>query len=168
MKKTLVLLFVALIALGSNSFAQKQKFGHIDSNELLSVLPERDSAQAELEKYAKELDDQLKLMQNELDKKYTDYDSNKASYSAIVRKTKEEELMGMQQRIQAFQQNAQQDLQQKESDLLKPIYEKIQNAIKEVGDENAFTYVYDTATLLYYSDASIDVLPMVKTKLGVK
>ena len=88
----------------------------------------------------------------------------------IIKKTKEEELTAMQQRIQTFQTNAQQELQKKESELLKPIIEKAKKAIEEVAKENGYTYIFDTGTgmLLYWPKDADDIISLVKTKLGIK
>jgi outer membrane protein len=81
--------------------------------------------------------------------------------------------MDIQKRIQDFQTNAQQQLQNKQAELFQPIVGKVDKAIKDVGKENGFLYVFDIsaskATLLYFDEAkSINVMPLVKTKLGLK
>lgn len=171
MKRIVVAALLLLtVAFTSNTFAQKQyKFGHIDSNQLLSQMPERAKAKTDLEKYAKQLENTLSGMQTEFERKYNEYVASADSLSNLIRQTKEAELGEMQQRIQTFQQTAQQDLAQKENELLQPIVQKAKDAIKEVSDENNFTYVFDVGTgvLLYFSDDSIDILPMVKAKLGI-
>jgi outer membrane protein len=171
MKKIVVAALLLLtVAFTSNTFAQKQyKFGHIDSNQLLSQMPERAKAKTDLEKYAKQLESTLTGMQSEFERKYNEYVASADSLSNLIRQTKEAELGEMQQRIQTFQQTAQQDLAQKENELLQPIVQKAKDAIKEVSEENNFTYVFDVGTgvLLYFSDDSIDILPLVKTKLGI-
>lgn len=169
--KSIVILSTLVLFLSFVSFGQsKGKLGHLNSNELLEVMPEKATAEKTIQDYAKQMETQLLEMQTELEKKYNDYTANQATYSDIVKKTKEDELMSMQQRIQTFQQTAQQDLQKKESELLKPIIEKAQKAIGDVAKENGYSYVFDTGTgsLLYWPKDSDDLLPLVKTKLGIK
>lgn len=172
MRKILVVAMLLLaVTYSSDLFAQKQyKFGHIDSNQLLSIMPDRAKAKTELEKYAKQLENTLAGMQTEFERKYNEYVSSADSLSNLIRQTKEAELGEMQQRIQTFQQTAQQDLSQKESELMQPVVQRAKDAIKEVSDENNFTYVFDVGTgvLLYFSDDSIDILPLVKAKLGIQ
>ncbi len=172
MKKIVILAALILtVAFTSDLAAQKQyKFGHIDSNQLLSQMPQREKAKVELEKYAKQLESTLSGMQTEFERKYQEYVSTADSLSNLIRQTKESELGEMQQRIQTFQQTAQQDLAQKENELLQPIIQKARTAISEVADENNFTYVFDVGTgvILHFSDDSIDILPMVKAKLGIQ
>jgi outer membrane protein len=146
------------------------KIGHINTQELLQAMPETDSAQLKLEKMQKELQSQLEVMQVELNNKYQDYLSKRDSYSELVRQTKEDELQNIQQRIQQFAQNADQDLQKKRSELYKPILDKANKAIEEVARENGFTYILDLSSgvVLFHSDSSLDILPLVKAKLKLK
>jgi len=168
MKKILLLL---AIVLSVTSFAQKsQKMGHINSNELLMMMPENQQAQKALQQHSRELEDQSAAMQAELEQKYNDYLAKKDSLSPLIQRTRETELQDLNQRIQAFQQTAQKDLQAKQQELLKPIIEKARNAIREVAKENGYTYVFDTGTgaLVYWPEDSEDLLPLVKTKLGIQ
>ncbi len=171
MKKFLTLAIVVIaLAFTNNTFAQTQyKFGHIDSNQLLSLMPEREQAKNELENFAKQLESQMSTMQGEFERKYQEYMVSADSLSPLIRQTKEQELGEMQQRIQSFQQNAQKELADKEGSMLQPIIEKARAAISEVATENNFTYVFDigTGVILHWSADSEDVLPLVKTKLGI-
>ncbi len=159
-------LFVAFASFGQT----KGKFGHLNSNESLELMPEKIAAEKTIQDYAKQMENQLLEMQTELEKKYNDYTASQTTYSDLVKKTKEDELMNMQQRIQTFQQTAQTELQKKEQELLKPIIETAQKAIADVAKENGYTYVFDTGvgTLLYWPKETDDLLPLVKTKLGIK
>jgi outer membrane protein len=169
MKKLFLSVFVVVIS--ATLFGQTNlKIGHINSQELLQAMPESDSAQAKLEKAAKELQSQLESMQVELNNKYQDYISKKDTYSDLIRQTKETELNQMNQRIQQFQSTAEQDLQKQRTDIFKPILDKANKAISEVAKENGFTYILDTSsgTVIFHSDTSIDILSLVKQKLGLK
>ncbi len=165
MKKIFVIVCVSLITLGA--FAQKTKFGHVDSNAIFTVMPEKEEASKAVEEYAMTLETQLQALNSELEQKYNDYMENQEALSPSIRQMKEEELVNLQQRIQAFQVSAQEDMQTKEMELLEPIYTKIQDAIKEVGEENGFLYIFEVSTLLYHSSESVDITPMVKTKLNI-
>jgi outer membrane protein len=94
--------------------------------------------------------------------------ANKETYSPSIAQMKEEEIVNLQQRIQAFQVRAQEDLQNKEAELLEPIYTRIQEAIKTVGAEKSLLYVFEISTLLYFSEESVDITNDVKAKLGIK
>jgi outer membrane protein len=173
MKRSLsivVLIFVIALA-GQSAMAQNFKFGHINSDELIQSMPEYDSATVKLEKFRKELLNALDLMTVEFNTKNDSYQKESKNLSDIVKQTKEQELIDMQKRIQDFQNNAQQQLQNKQTEVFQPIYVKVDKAIKDIGKENGFLYVFDVAkgALLYFDEAkSINVLSLVKTKLGLK
>ncbi len=168
MRKVLTILFVALL-FSTAGFAQvNAKFGYIDSNQILAEMPETDSLQNELKKYADYLDQQMQTMAMEYQKKVQEYQQNVAGMSDLIRQTKEKEITDLQQRIQAFQASADQDLANKQNELFNPLIERIKNAINEVGKENGYNYIFDVGTgaLVFYEGDN--VLPLVKKKLGVK
>ncbi len=168
---SIAVLMVVIAFAGKNAMAQNYKFGHINSDELIQAMPEYDSATVKLEKFRKELVNALELMGVELNNKNEAYQKDSKNLSDIVKQTKEQELVDMQKRIQDFQNNAQTQLQNKQTEVFQPIYAKVDKAIKDVGKENGFLYVFDIAkgALLYYDETkSINVLPLVKTKLGLK
>lgn len=162
---SMILLFVGVGM--NNSYAQKLKLGHVQVDSIFQIMPERTQAEQELQEYSKQLENQLMTMNAELESKYNEYLENAETWPATLKQDKEEELNGLQQRIQNFQMRAQQDLQTKESELLQPIYEKIRTAIKDVAEEEEFTYIYDASMLLYKSDDSINITNKVKTKLSL-
>ena len=109
-------------------------------------------------------------MQSELENKYQQYLEQRDSLPQVLLEAKESELTNIQQRLQAFQQTAQKDLSNKEGELLQPIIDKAKKAIDEVAAENNFTYVFDMSmgAILYHSEQSVDMLPLVLKKLGIK
>ncbi len=169
MKKVVLVVLMCAFITGGLFAQQKIKLGHLNSNDLLESMPDKAAAQKTLQDYSKQLEDQLTTMQEELEKKYNEYLVKKDSLTDLIKKSKEEELMSLQQRIQTFQTNAQQELQKKEQELLKPIIDKAKKAIEDVAKENGYTYVFDTASgsLLYYPKESDDILPLVKKKLAI-
>jgi outer membrane protein len=151
--------------------AQTFKFGHINSDELIRSLPEFDTATKKLEKFRQELVNALELMTVELNNKNDAYTKESKNLTDIVKQTKEQELIDLNRRIQDFQTKASEDLQNKQVELFQPIYAKIDKAIKEVGKDNGFLYVFDVSkgSLLYFDEAkSTNILALTKTKLGLK
>lgn len=159
--------FVFVLGLG---ITNAQKIGHINTQELLAIMPEADSAQAQVEKEAKELEDQLEMLQVEYNNKLEQYNKDRDKLSEVILQTKEQELIDYQQRIQKFRMNAEQGIQKRNQQLFQPILDKANKAIEEVAQENGFTYILDSGTgvLVYMSDDSKDILPMVKKKLGIQ
>jgi outer membrane protein len=88
--------------------------------------------------------------------------------TATVRKAKEDEITTIQQRIQTFAQGAQVEIQQKEQEILQPIFAKAREALGEVAKEQGLLYVFEVNGLLYHSSESTDMFPLVKVKLGVQ
>ena len=167
--KKAVALFSLVVLFSSFGYAQTSlKLGHIDSNEILALMPETDSLQNELKNYAEYLDQQMNTMAMEYQSKITDYQDNVATMSDLIRQTKEKEITDLQARIQAFQQSADQDLSAKQAELFNPLIEKVKNAINEVGRENGYTYILDVgAGAVVFFEGGDDVLPLVKKKLGI-
>ncbi len=168
-----VLVFAGIFIAGNNAFGQTTlKLGHIDSRLVFAAMPESDSAQKKLERSAKQMQTTLEELQVDFNKKYEEYGrlTNEASTSALIIKTKEEELQSLQQRIQNFQQQAEQDMAAQRTELFKPIQDKAIKAVNDVATENGFTYVFDVAggALVYTSPDSQDILALVKAKLGLK
>jgi len=165
MKKIILITFISIIAFSSNA---QNKFGHLDSQELLLLMPERKTAENSIADFAKTLEAQLSAMSAEYQQGLQEYQQNEASYNDLVKKDKEAEILGLQQRIQTFQQDAQQSLAAKEQELLEPILSKARKAIEEVAKEGKYTYIFDkTGGTILYANESEDVLPLVKKKLGL-
>lgn len=154
---------------GVKATAQNFKFGHINSQELMAAMPERDSAEAKIKKHGQSIQDQVEELEVEFRKKYQDYTQKISTFTDAIREMKEKELREMQQRAQEFQQAAEQDYQRFQAETMKPVIEKADVAIKKVAKANGFTYVFDTSygVLLYYSEQSTDILPLVKKELGI-
>jgi outer membrane protein len=163
MKKILLLSLTFLISI--SSFSQN-KFGYIDSQELLLLMPERKTAEEEVQTFAKSLESQLQAMTAEYQQSVQEYQANEATYTDLVKQDKVTEITGLEQRIQSFQQNAQQALQSKEQELLEPILQKARKAIEDVASEGDYTYIFDKSFgSILYAKASENILEKVKKKL---
>ena len=160
--------FLALLSILTLSTIAQNKFGYIDSQELLMLMPERKAAETEVQNFAKSLEAQLGALTAEYQGEVQEYQANEATYTDLIKQDKIAEITGLEQRIQAFQQNAQQQLQNKEQELLEPILTKARNAIEDVAEEGNFTYIFDKSLgSILYAKESENVLPLVKKKLGL-
>ena len=168
MKKILSFAIVIVTAAFSLN-ANAQKFGHVNSNELLMAMPERKDAETSIQNYAKQLEGQLQTMNVEWESKMQDYQAKEAMLDNAIKKTKMKEIADLENRIKEFQATAQEDLQKKENELLQPMIDKAKKAIEEVAKENKYTYVFDSgAGMLLYTPESDNLLPLVKKKLNVQ
>jgi len=172
MKRLIGLLaFAAILSFTQNATAQDYKFGHINSDELFAAMPERDTIISEMEDLRTELQNTMEIMQVEYNNKLNDYTEQAETLSDIVRQTKEEELMSLQQRINNFQQNADQQLQRQQMELMQPVIERAEKAIKDVAREGGFTYIFDLSRgpiIFFDEEKSEDIMDKVKTKLGIQ
>ena len=171
MKRVFKVLFlgIALFVMSGTANAQV-KIAHVNTAEILEVMPDKAKAEKDLEKYYNELQNQLQAMAKEYQTKMQDYEANQATMSNLVKQSKEKEIVDLQTSIQQFQANAENEFEAKRAELLKPILDKIQNAINAVGKEKGYTYVLDLATgaAVYVGDAAVDCTTDMKTKLGIK
>ena len=164
-----VLAIVVMVAVAATTNAQKAtKIGHIEFSKLLELMPGQDTVKVVMDKYVQTLQGELQTMQSELELKGADYQKNLTGMSSIIKSTKEKEITDLQERIQAFQQSAQKDLSDKQTQLITPFVNKAKQAIKEVAKEGGFAYILNSVEdILLYSDGGEDVTPQVKKKLGI-
>jgi len=169
MKKVLVILVMMCAAVAVQA---QTKVGHINSSELIDMLPEADSIQKQLEKEQQMWQRLLSDKENEYNVKYTAFmkivDNPEVSDSEKEIKGKEVETIQLQ--YQDLQKRANEGLQLKQQELLTPLLDRVKKTISEVAKANGYAYVMDTTegSGIIYSDTSYDLMPLVKAKLGVK
>ncbi|MDR0694186.1 MAG: OmpH family outer membrane protein [Prevotellaceae bacterium] len=170
MKKIIVILVLAVGITLPATAQHTYKFGHLNVSELIVLMPERDSAQAKMEAYGADLQEQIETLQVELNNKLNMYQTRQATWSDAIREAKQKELQEMNQRIEEFQRTAQEDFSRMQQTLLRPVIEKANAAIVKVGKENGFTYIFDTsvgAMPYVNTDHSENVLPLIKAELKI-
>ncbi len=148
------------------------KFGHVNTQAILSVMPELKTIDEQLNTEYKQLETQLTDMQETLKGLQQEY-VQKMQTNALSpeeRSSLETQINQMNQKVQTFYQQSQQSLQAKEQELKTPVYEKVTNAIQQVGAENGFLYIFEEVggLTVYKGEKSIDVAPLVKAKLGIQ
>lgn len=170
MKRTFQVLIVAIVfAVGGSAYAQKAvKLGHFNSSELMQRMPEADSVQNVLKDYAAELEAEMKAMQDEYARLMQEYETKKDQLTDLLRTNKENEIKGVLQRMEAFQQSAQADLQNKQSELMNVLIEKIKGVVAEIAKENKYTYIFESNGILWYSEDSEDIMPLLVKKMNLK
>ena len=160
--------FIITIMLALPMLAAAQKFGHVNTQEVFSQMPEVAQVKLKMDTINSQYENQLASMNEELQKKYQDYQAQEATMAAAVKQIRQQELQEMQQRIQLFYQTAEQDIQKKQQELIAPVHEKMAKAIKAVGDRDGFTYIFDSASMVHIGADAIDATPAVKKELGIK
>ena len=169
MKKIVVILFVATACMFAGSPLQAQtKMGYISLNELITEMPEykkADTSMADFQSALNQNFDDMKKEFNEKDSLLSSKDT--AKYTRAQIEIKRKQLGELYLRLQGYQQNASQQYQQKQQELMGPVQKKAQETVQQVAKENGFTYVFLKDALLVSPPAE-DLLPLVKKKLGLK
>lgn len=167
MKKAIKLTLVAALLLSASSlFAQK--FGRINSQEILLAMPESKEMETNMQAFVKDLQDNLETIAVEFNQKYLDFQKNVENYSDSVRQLKSKELQELQNRREEFEQIAQQDIQKKQQELMTPIIEKAKAAIDKVAKENGYLVIFETNSLASFDEAALtDIAPQVRKELGI-
>ena len=143
MKKILlsVLVAAAFFVMGQVSQAQTTKVGHISTVEVITRMPEYDSAMKIMQDYGKELEDNIMAMQTEYQNKALEYQNNQSQWSDLIKQTKQRELQDMEVRLQEFAQQSQEDYTRKQQEVISPITDKVTKAIETVAQEGKFAYM---------------------------
>jgi outer membrane protein len=163
------LLLVAVMAFGMMSASAQTKIGYINTEDLMSIMPEAAKVNAELNEYQTTLQQQGLTLSKEADSKRDQFFKDSATFSNSKKEIVRDELIKLYARLQGYDQEAQEKAQKYAQDKIAPLRTKALDAIKTVAKEKGYTYVFDDAanTLLVMPPGD-DLLPMVKTKLGIK
>ena len=163
MKKIFVIAIASLMAFTAGA----QKIGRVNFNELVMLMPEMDAARETMAASQKEAEETYAAMVEEYQGKVSQYQQKSASWTAAIKESKEKELMDIQNRIQEFQQNISQELQQQQSQLVAPINEKANNAVKEIAKAKGIDVLMDASQAIYFSDAVVDLTDEARKALGI-
>ncbi len=169
MKKivSLVLLATGLLLTNSNAKAQV-KIGYVSLAEFLPSMPEYKKADTSMQDYRNALSQNFEDMKKELNEQDTILSSKDTlKYTRAQLELKRKTFGELYLKVQGYQQQAQEQLQQKQQELIAPVQKKALDAIQAVAKENGYTYVLQKEALYAYPLAE-DLLPLVKKKLGIK
>ena len=165
--KHLITLIAFLLLFAPLNLIAQSKVAHINTQELVESMPEMMSAKSELEKLAKTYETDIQAMATELQSKIKQYDAESSTKTDEENGKRLQEVQSMEQSIRQYQAQAQQDLQKKEIELLRPITEKAKDAILKVGNGQGFDYVLDSSQGQGVIMANgKDLLADVKSELG--
>jgi outer membrane protein len=165
MKKTVIIFFLLIAFQTLNA----QKYAYLNKEDIFKSIPEYDTANVQVEKLRKEYENLLASMQGEYSSKNASLTNDGASMSDYIRQTKQDELKNLGVRIQLFSVRATAQLEDRKAQLLQPILDKVDKAIKAVAEEQGYIFVIDSSQMLYTDEKKCtNILPLVKAKLGVK
>ena len=168
MKRTFqVLVLAVLCLLGTDTFAQKIKLGHFNSNELMQKMPEAKQAETQLQEYIADLQAEMELMNQEYNRLMQEYEAKKDQLTDLLKANKENEIKSVVERMQNFQRQSDVSVQEKQMELMNAIVEKIKAAVAEVASENGYTYIFESNGILWYSTDSDDITSLLEKKLSL-
>ncbi len=170
MIKKIALMLCVAVLLPLGAMAQTLKVGHVNSQEIISLMPEIEVMEKSMKEAGDQWESELLKMREEYFAKIKQFQDTQATLSESIKQARQAELADMEQRISTLNQTAQNDLAKKNQDLAAPILEKVRKAINDVASENGYTYIFDIAaqSIIYTSPSSNDISALVKKKLNLK
>jgi outer membrane protein len=170
MKRVFKVALVAVCMLFLGNFAKAQsKIGYINFDEVVRLMPEFKTVQSQMEIYQKQFVDELTAMNNEYQAKGKEYQATQATMTDAIRTAKQAELADIQKRIQDLNTSAQQQVEAKSNDLIKPVTEKVKAAVTDLAKEKGYNYVFNSSqTAFVVMPDGDDLTQAVKAKLGLK
>jgi len=163
--KKLSVLFAAVMMFVTVGVANAQKVASMDYEAVLAAMPETKKMTTELDTFSKTKGDELNKQAESFQKEVQQYQADGAKMTEAQRTAKEAELQKKQQNLQQLQQTAQSDLSQRRDAAVKPIIEKLNNAVSKVAKANGYEFVIDSTALIYKGGP--DATPLVKKELGL-
>lgn len=168
MLKKLIILFFAIAPLAL--VAQESKIAYINSQELFAKMPELGAIETQMTTKQEQVKKNAAALEAEYNNKMEEFKKSTDEVTEALLMDRQKQIQQIEERYQAFIQNSQKEVQDLQQKLLAPVQEKLQNAIKSVGEEKGYTYILDIASgsVAYHSPSAIDANPLVKSKLGIK
>ena len=163
--KKLSVLFAAIAMFLAVGVAKAQKVASMDYEAVLAAMPETKKMTADLDAFSKTKGDELNKQAESFQKEVQQYQADAAKLTEAQRQTKETDLQKKQQSLQQIQQTAQNDLAQKRDTAVKPIIEKLNNAVNKVAKASGYDFIIDGSALIYKGGA--DATEAVKKELGL-
>lgn len=147
------------------------KIGFADVDYIFSEMPEEKQIQTELQGVQNALKKQMDTKAAEFRQKLEDYQQNMNNMLPAVRSNTERELQQLQQNLQQLQEDANLTIQQKQAQLMEPVYKKVSGAIEAVARENGFSLILSGQLggldVVLYGEEKLDVSELVLKKMGL-
>lgn len=165
----LIGLSVLFLIISANVSAQTSQVSvaYVNTTDLLNAFPAKEAATQKLIVLSENYKKELELMQNEYNKKYSDYITYQGSLAENIKLRRMQELTELENKMQQFMQLAQKDIEQQEKAMLEPLKKQISDAIRQVGIEQNYTVIYDLSNpgIAFVTPSAVDANPLVKAKL---
>lgn len=159
------ILLAALVAFPM--FASAQKFGVVNTSELMQALPDVKEVSDKVEAASKTYEAEFQKLQEQMNKEYTEFQQLDPSTPDAIKQRRQQELQDLYQKLEQFRATAQQDLQRQNEQLMGPVVQKVTDAITKVGQEQNLTFVFEQGQAIYTGTDVINITPDVKKVLGI-
>ena len=168
MKKIMI---IATALLFTSVMALAQKFAYVDTQYILDNIPEFAEAQAQLDELSSTWQKEIEARFAEVDKMYKDYQAQSVLLPEDMKKKKEQEIVDKEKEAKNLQRQRfgkDGDLFKKRQELVKPIQEKVYNAIQEIATNSNYAVIFDKGSSLtmMYANPKYDISDDVLDKLG--
>lgn len=172
--KQITKLFILVLVMAATAFtADAQKFGYLNSAEILSGMTEVKQANSSMEALQKQLQKKGQQMVQAYQTKLQDLQKKEQAGELSPKQIEDEaaKLRGEEEKIGKFQQDMETQIREKQNSLLQPVFDRVNSAIKDVAKENGYNYIFDRnaaqGSTILYADETQDVTALVRTKLGL-
>lgn len=150
----------------------QMKIATVNVNDVFNSLPETKEAQATLETLSKQLKAEYEFMLSEFNKKYATYQAMAGDINVptTIKDRRVQEIQDGDRELNQFLETSKVTLEERRQALESPIRDKIQAAIKQLGDAEGYTYIIDTSTtpVVYSGASAVDLTKQVKKMLGAE
>ncbi|WP_029904682.1 OmpH family outer membrane protein [Prevotella sp. 10(H)] len=160
--------FLLVLLLLPLSLFSQNKVAHVNADEVFSKMPELKDVETQMNNKAEAAKKNIAAMEAEYDamlKRFGETPTD--SLTEAVLNDRQKQIQDFQERYRTYVQNSQQEIEKEQQTLLAPLQQKLMKAIKDVGDENSYTYIISANALLHVGTGAIDANPQVKAKLGI-
>ncbi|MEO8760355.1 MAG: OmpH family outer membrane protein [Bacteroidia bacterium] len=157
--KKSIIIFTAVIMTATTAVAQK--IGYVDSEYILNQIPEYKAAKAELDKTSADWQKEIEAKYAEIDKLYKTYQAEQILLTDDLRKKRENEIVNKEKEAKDLQKQrfgTDGDLFKKRMELVKPIQDKVYNAVKTVAEKGGLAIIFDKASdmMMLYANTKYD------------
>ena len=169
--KTTKTLFLLIVTLMTSISTYSQKFAYVDSDYILSKMPEFSQAEEKIDDFSKEWQSEIESAYEEVEQMYRDYQSEQVLLTSEMKTKREEAIMEKEKSVQSLQQKYfgnNGDLYKKRQDLIKPIQDRIFDAIQQLAASNKYSIIFDASSdlIMLYSNPDLDKSDKVLELMG--
>ena len=169
--KTTKKLFLLIVILMTSIGAYAQKFAYVDSDYILSKMPEFVQAEEKIDDFSKEWQSEIESAYEEVEQMYRDYQSEQVLLTSEMKTKREEAIMEKEKSVQNLQQKYfgnNGELYKKRQELIKPIQDRIFDAVQQLAASNKYSIIFDASSdlIMLYSNPELDKSDKVLELMG--